>query len=78
MLLRGVYYEGWHPADKPLKDRHKAGFIARVAGQFRNEPDVDSEVVSRAVFGLLSKHITAGELEGIKRALPHEIRDLWT
>jgi uncharacterized protein (DUF2267 family) len=78
LLVRGVYYEGWHPAGKPLKNRHKAGFLARVAEQFRNDPEVNPESVTRAVFAVLAQHITTGELEGIKEALPHEIRELWT
>jgi uncharacterized protein (DUF2267 family) len=77
LLVRGFYYEGWHPADKPLKDRHKAGFLARVTEQFRADPEVESESVTRAVFAVLTRHLTAGEVEGIKRALPHEIRTLW-
>jgi uncharacterized protein (DUF2267 family) len=77
LLVRGAYYEGWHPADKPLKDRHKAGFLALVAKEFRNDPDADPELVCRAVFAVLERHVTAGEVEGVKKALPHEIRDLW-
>jgi len=78
LLVRGMYYEGWHPANKPLKDRHKGEFLARVAEQFRNHPEVQPELVTRAVFAVLARHITSGEMEGIKKALPHEIQDLWS
>jgi uncharacterized protein (DUF2267 family) len=27
MLVRGFYYDGWHPADKPLKYRDKRPFL---------------------------------------------------
>jgi len=27
MLVRGFYYEGWHPADKPIKERKKEEFL---------------------------------------------------
>jgi uncharacterized protein (DUF2267 family) len=77
LLLRGVYYEGWHPAGKPVKDRHRAGFLAPVREAFRGDPDIDPEAVTRAVFGVLAAHVTAGEIEGVKKALPHEIRALW-
>jgi len=32
MLVRGFYYEGWHPNNKPRKYRHKAQFLATGAG----------------------------------------------
>jgi hypothetical protein len=43
-------------------------------GQFRNEPEVNPEWLISAVFALLAEHSTAGEVEGIKKALPDEIR----
>jgi uncharacterized protein (DUF2267 family) len=30
MLMRGFYYEGWHPGGKPVKDRKKGEFLAHV------------------------------------------------
>jgi uncharacterized protein (DUF2267 family) len=77
LLVRGAYYEGWRPAGKPAKDRHRAGFLAQVREAFRGESGVDPEAATRAVLGVLATHITAGEVNGVKKALPHEIRDLW-
>jgi uncharacterized protein (DUF2267 family) len=76
MLVRGFYYEGWHPADKPLKERKKEAFIAHIAESFR-DPGVDPEQVVQAVFQVLTDHMTAGEIKGIKQCLPSEIRSLW-
>ena len=78
MLVRGFYYEGWHPHGKPVKERHKEEFLAHIAEAFRYDPDVDPEWVARAVFQVLSKHVTGGEIEAVKRSLPMEIRSLWT
>ncbi len=33
MLVRGFYYEGYHPAGKPVADRKRADFLARVASE---------------------------------------------
>jgi uncharacterized protein (DUF2267 family) len=77
MLIRGFYYEGWHPHGKPVKERHKEEFLAHVAAAFRDDPEIDPEQVARAVFQVLSKHVSAGEIEGVKRSLPAEIRSLW-
>jgi uncharacterized protein (DUF2267 family) len=76
LLVRGLYYEGWHPAGKPLKERKKEEFLAHIARAFRDDP-VDAEAVTRAVFGVLARHVSAGEVEAISRLLPPEIRALW-
>jgi uncharacterized protein (DUF2267 family) len=77
MLVRGFYYEGWHPHGKPLKERKKEEFLAHVAEAFRDDLTVDPERVTRVVFSVLSKHVTPGEIEGVKRCLPAELRTLW-
>lgn len=76
MLIRGFYYEGYHPAGKPVADRKKADFLARVAAECSDESRNDGKV-TQAVFQVLSKHITPGEVDKLKSALPTEIRELW-
>jgi len=77
MLVRGFYYEGWHPHGKPVKERHKEEFLAHVAAAFQGDPQVDPERVTRAVLQVLSKHVSIGEIEGVKCNLPAELRSLW-
>ncbi len=77
MRVRGFYYEGWHPHGKPLKERHKEDFLPHIAAAFLEGPAVDPERVTRAVFRVLAKHVTAGEVEAVKRCLPPELRSLW-
>jgi uncharacterized protein (DUF2267 family) len=77
MLIRGFYYEGWSPAGKPVKERHKEEFFTHVKEYFTREEDVDAEKIVRAVFKVLSKRITEGEIEDIKHILPPELRELW-
>jgi uncharacterized protein (DUF2267 family) len=77
MLIRGVYYEGWHPADKPLRERKKEQFLAHIAAAFREDPSIDPEDVTQAVLGLLARHVSGGEVAGLKHALPAELRALW-
>jgi uncharacterized protein (DUF2267 family) len=76
MMIRGFYYEGRHPAGKPLKDHAKEAFLAHVAAEAR-ALDFDPEPAARAVFGLLAALITAGEIEDVKSVLPGPIRELW-
>jgi uncharacterized protein (DUF2267 family) len=78
MLIRGIYYEGWDPTGKPHKARHKEEFLAPVRDHFRNDPRVDAEEVARAVFKVLTRRISEGEIEDVKHLWPKELNALWT
>jgi uncharacterized protein (DUF2267 family) len=77
MLVRGFYYEGWHPAGKPVKDRKADDFFDHVSEELRGVPDADLRQVTRAVFGLLKQHVTQGQIESVIATLPHELKALW-
>jgi uncharacterized protein (DUF2267 family) len=77
MLMRGLYYEGWDPTGKPVKERHRSQFLERVMRPFQADESVDPERVTRAVFAVLSRRVTSGEIEDVKHVLPAEIRELW-
>ena len=77
MLIRGFYYEGWHPAGTPTKERTREDFLANIAAAFRNDPGLNMEEVARAVFEVIAQHVTPGEIKHVKIALPDEIRSLW-
>lgn len=77
MLIRGFYYEGWHPQDKPDKRRHKAQFLEEI---HRDVPTLDHTQLERAataVFETLESEMPGGELEQVRHALPEELRELW-
>jgi len=76
MLIRGLYYEGWDPTDKPVRVRDKEEFLVPVAQALANDP-VDAEEAARAVFQVVANRITTGEMEDVKHILPAEIRALW-
>lgn len=77
MLVRGFYYEGWSPANKPRKLHTKQEFLDTVAEGLPDDPELDPERVARGVFAILAKRISKGEVQDIKRSLPPEIKDLW-
>jgi uncharacterized protein (DUF2267 family) len=77
MLVRGFYYEGWHPHGKPLKERKQEEFLAPIGEAFREDLNVHPETVARAVFQVLARHVTPGEVAHVKVGLPGEIRSLW-
>jgi uncharacterized protein (DUF2267 family) len=77
MLIRGLYYEGWTPHGKPLKERRREDFLAHIAAAFRDQAEIVPEGIAWAVFKLLQRHVSAGEIRDIKHILPVPIRSLW-
>ena len=78
MLIRGLYYEGWDPSDKPLRLRHVDEFLDRIAQELRGTDQWDPELAARGVFSLLAQRISEGEIDDIRALLPVRLRDLWT
>jgi uncharacterized protein (DUF2267 family) len=76
MLIRGMYYEGWDPTGKPTRERRLEGFLAGMAIELPNDVD-DPEPLARAVFRLLARRVSEGEIQDVKQLLPAAIRELW-
>lgn len=77
MLIRGLYYDGWHMTDTAPSGRTKSEFLARINAAFKQDPNSDTEQLVREVFKLLAHKISAGEIDDVKRMLPPEVRALW-
>jgi uncharacterized protein (DUF2267 family) len=76
-LLRGTYYEHWRPAGKLMRTRSKTAFLTCIDDDFHRDPLPNTEQAVMAVFELLNKKITAGEIEHVRHALPNDLRTLW-
>jgi uncharacterized protein (DUF2267 family) len=76
-LLRGVYYEQWRPSGTPVWKRSKSAFLARVDEDFKQDPLPNTAQAAMAVFELLSKKITRGEVAHVRRGLPDDLRTIW-
>jgi len=77
LLIRGLYYEGWTPNAKPVKERRKEEFLAHIAAALRGHAEIYPEAVAWAVFKVLQKHVSPGEISDVKHVLPTQIRSLW-
>jgi uncharacterized protein (DUF2267 family) len=77
MLVRGLYYEGWAPGKKHVHARSEADFVSCIDKAFALDPDEDPARIARAVFGLLSRHVSEGETQDIRKTLPEGVRPLW-
>ena len=77
LLLRGLYYEGWHPVKRPHSPKSRAAFLDRIHEAVHRDPGVDSEQVAHAIFFLLTARLPADEIEDAKAATPKVLRALW-
>jgi uncharacterized protein (DUF2267 family) len=77
MLVRGIYYESWRPAATPRKVRSREEFLEQLASHLPGPQPLDPETTALAVFQVLNRHVTPGEIEDVVSELPKEIRTLW-
>lgn len=77
MLLRGLYYEGWDPTDKPTKERHEEAFLAHIARELPRAEEGEVEQAPLAVLDVLSKHVDRGAAVKIAVMFPSELRKFW-
>ncbi|RWG49655.1 MAG: DUF2267 domain-containing protein [Mesorhizobium sp.] len=75
-LLRGFYYEGWHPGRRAIA-RNRNSFLDRIHDGVHRDPAVDPEEVARSVLGQLADRLSAAEVEEAKAATPKPLHDLW-
>lgn len=75
-LIRGFYYERWKPAAQPKKLRSLDEFLQEIA-PLLNPGIGDAEGAARAVFALLQRRITRGEIDDVRHMLPKPVEALW-
>jgi uncharacterized protein (DUF2267 family) len=77
VLLRGIYFEGWKPGETPVWERTKKDFVARIEHEFADDPLYDADTAIAAVFRLLDKHISQGEITQVRNSMKKSLRQLW-
>ena len=77
VYIRGMFYQGWRPAEPVWKERHIDAFLDRVDEVFRDHEGIPVEVAVKGVFALLAERVSAGEIRDIRSILPADLRKLW-
>lgn len=81
MLIRGFYFDHWDPTGKPLPLRSRNDFLSTLseytARDSHGSPATDPEIVARAVFRLLDKKASDGEMGDIQHLMPGVLLELW-
>lgn len=77
MLIRGIFFEGYKPTGKPEK-YHRAEFLARVGQELKQAGGANAEAATQAVFTAVQQHVSAGEVNKLRHAMPKDLRALWS
>jgi uncharacterized protein (DUF2267 family) len=77
LLVRGVYYDQFQPSKLPTECNSREEFVAEVAEWLTDTRPVDPDQAIRTVFKVLSRHVSDGQIEHVKQALPRSLRQSW-
>lgn len=77
VLIRGIYYEAWNPSGTPRHPHGKDDFVAAVQTSFATDPLRNPDLEIGAVFSVLNRHVSPGQLEQMRNALQKPLRALW-
>ncbi len=77
-LIRGIYWEQWDPSRTPITDRDETVLLHRIVEAFKGDDrPLDPPAIARAVFSIIHRHLSAGEVEDVRHAFPKRIQELW-
>jgi uncharacterized protein (DUF2267 family) len=74
LLVRGVYYDQFQPGRIPSRCNTLDGFAEEVDEWLGDPRPADPKDAVCAVFGVLARHVSEGEVAKLKAALPASIR----
>jgi uncharacterized protein (DUF2267 family) len=77
LLVRGLYFDQWRPANDALKQRALAEFLEHISDGLKGGKAIGSVDAARTVFAVLERHIDSGQILKVRQALPLEVRELW-
>lgn len=78
LMIQGIYFDGWTPADVPVTIREQDEFLDYINDKMGPQVnDLPPTEALKAVLTVLDKHVTQGEMEDIHKMLPEELKLLW-
>lgn len=79
VLVRGVYFEGYRLAGRPVAQRTLDAFLESVGTCLESgaPDDLDPERCARAVFATLNKHLDPGQVDHVRGMLRKDLQPLW-
>ena len=78
MLVRGIYYEGWHPSTAHLKAARDEDLSESMRNDLRGHDELQNvEQVAAKVMRVIDQHMDPGQIDHIFDAWPKQVRDIW-
>jgi uncharacterized protein (DUF2267 family) len=77
LLVRGIYYDQFEPGKMPSEFRSREEFVDEVAEWLSDTRPVDPNEAIRSVFRVLSRHLSEGQINKVRDALPKSLRQMW-
>ena len=77
LLVRGLYYDQFEPSRQPSQVDSAEDFTGRVSALLADSRAVSREAAVKAVFGGLSRHLSDGQMDKVRHALPSGIVAFW-
>ena len=76
LLIRGIFFEGWHPSAVPKKLTREQ-FLNAVSEKIIAPHFIDPLRITQDVLGVIESQISPGEAAKLRQILPESIRSLW-
>jgi len=76
LLVRGLFYECWHPAATPVHVRRAEELLLLVEQKAGEGGKLDPERAVAATFEVLRRHVSPGQLASLARVLPQGLAQL--
>ncbi|QZD86872.1 DUF2267 domain-containing protein [Qipengyuania psychrotolerans] len=77
LLVRGTYYAGFDPSKLPASWHTAEEFRQHISAGLSDARTVGASDAIDAVIAVLDRHLSAGQMDKVYRALPRQIRGLW-
>lgn len=77
LLVRGIFYEGFKPAHMPRAIDSEDAFLERIDQELHDIGPLAPRDAAAAVFAVLERHVSEGEMAQVRQMLPREIRHLF-
>jgi uncharacterized protein (DUF2267 family) len=74
LLLRGVFYEGYKPADQPRTMRTEQEFCNCLDEKIDKDVPVDKKYVLPALFKTLEAQVSDGQIKDIESHMPEDMQ----
>lgn len=77
MIIRGTFYDQFDPTGLPKQAHGAEDFLKAVSDGLQGSRGVDPRDAVHAVFGVLDRHLSRGQIDKVLRSLPRGIRAMW-